>query len=110
MAREVSQTGGNIEKVYYCPHKPEDKCDCRKPKAGLLLKAARAFAFNPKKSYLVGDKISDIEAGHSLGCTTIIIKNGENRGNSKNEIQADYTASDLSEAVDLILKLDSTQF
>ena len=109
MVRKVSQAGGKIEAVYYCPHKPEDKCDCRKPKAGLLLKAAGDFAFNPKKSYLVGDKISDIEAGQCLGCTTIIIKNGENRGNSKNEIQADYTASDLSEAVDLILQLDSTE-
>jgi len=109
MVREASQTGGKIEAVYYCPHKPEDKCDCRKPKAGLLLKAARDFAFNPKKSYLVGDKISDIEAGHHLGCTTIIIKNGENRGNSMGKNRADYTASDLSEAVDLILQLNSAQ-
>lgn len=101
MVREISQTGGRIEAVYYCPHKSEDKCDCRKPKAGLLLKAARDFAFNLKKSYLVGDKISDIEAGHRLGCTTIMIKNGENG--------ADYTASDLAEAVDLILQLDSTE-
>lgn len=109
MAREVSQVGGKIERVYYCPHKPEDKCDCRKPKAGLLLKAARDFAFNPKKSYLVGDKISDIEAGHRLGCTTIMIKNGENRGNSTGKNRADYTVSDLAEAVDLILQLDSTE-
>lgn len=109
MARDVSQAGGKIERVYYCPHKPEDKCNCRKPKAGLLLKAARDFAFNPKKSYLVGDKISDIEAGHRLGCTTIIINTGENRGNSMGQNRADYTVSDLSEAVDLILQIDSTK-
>ncbi len=109
MLREVSQTGGKIEAVYYCPHRSEDKCDCRKPKAGLLLKAARDFAFNPKKSYLVGDKISDIEAGHRLGCTTIMIKNGENRGNSMSKNRADYTVSDLAEGVDLILQLNSAQ-
>ena len=74
-----------------------------------MLKAARDFAFNPKRSYLVGDKISDIEAGHRLGCTTIMIKNGENRGNSMGKNRADYTVSDLAEAVDLILQLDSTQ-
>lgn len=109
MIKEVSQTGGKIERVYYCPHKPEDKCDCRKPKAGLLLKAARNFVFNPKKSYLVGDKISDIEAGHRLGCATIMIKNGENRGNSISNNRADYTVSHLAEAVDLILQLDSAE-
>ncbi len=108
MVKEVSQAGGNIEAVYCCPHKPEDKCDCRKPKAGLLQKAARDFAFNPKKSYLVGDKISDIEAGQRMGCTTIMIKNDGNRGNSISKNRADYTVSDLAEAVDLILKLDST--
>ncbi len=109
MVREISQAGGKIERVYYCPHKSEDKCDCRKPKAGLLLKAARDFAFNPKKSYLVGDKISDIEAGHRLGCTTIMIKNGENRDNTTGRNRADYTVSNLTEAVDLILQLDSAQ-
>ncbi len=107
MTKSVSQTGGKIEAVYYCPHKPEDKCDYRKPKAGLLLKAAKDFAFNPKKSYLVGDKISDIETGQRVGCTTIMIKNGENRGDTTGKNRADYTASDLAEAVDLILKLDS---
>jgi len=50
-----------------------------------------------------------IEAGHRLGCTTIMIKNGENRGNTKNENRADYTALNLAEAVDLILHLDSAE-
>lgn len=108
MVREVSQIGGKIERVYYCPHKPEDGCSCRKPKPGLLLKAARDFAFNLKTSYLVGDKISDIEAGQRAGCTTIIIKNGEDRGDSMGKNRADYTASNLSEAVDLILQLGFT--
>lgn len=107
MTKSVSEAGGRIERVYYCPHKPEDGCDCRKPKPGLFFQAARDFSIDLKKSYLIGDKISDIEAGHSVGCTTIMIKNGENTGNTKGESRADYTASDLSEAVDLILKLDS---
>jgi len=107
MMREVSQTGGKIERIYYCPHRPEDGCDCRKPKPGLFLQAARDFSIDLKKSYLIGDKISDIEAGHSLGCITIMIKKGENKGGTTSKIRADYTASDLSEAVALILKLDS---
>lgn len=109
MMREVSQAGGKIERIYYCPHRPEDGCDCRKPKPGLFLQAARDFSIDLKKSYLIGDKISDIEAGHGVGCITIMIKNGENTGNSISKNRADYTASDLAEAVDLILKLDSAQ-
>jgi len=106
----VHQAGGRIEKVYYCPHKPEDDCNCRKPEPGLLLKAAKDFALDLKSSYLVGDSLSDMEAGRRVGCTTIMVKDkktGGVRNLLRGKSRPDYIVSDLSAAVDLILKLDS---
>jgi len=113
MMRGVRQAGGKIEKVYYCPHRPEDDCNCRKPKPGLLLKAAKDFALDLKSSYFVGDSLSDMEAGRHVGCTTIMVKNDKKTGSVRNllrdKTRPDYIVSDLSEAVDLILKLDSAE-
>ena len=113
MMRGVHQAGGKIERVYYCPHRPEDGCNCRKPMPGLLLKAAEDFALDLRSSYLVGDSLSDMEVGHHVGCTTIMVKNGKKASGVKSLIRGksrpDYIVSDLSEAVGLILKLDSAE-
>ena len=57
-----------INKIYFCPHRPEDLCECRKPKPGLILKAAGELGINISVSAMVGDKISDVEAGVNAGC------------------------------------------
>lgn len=62
-----------IEKVYTCYHDNADGCECRKPKPGLLLQAAREYAIDLNNSYMVGDRWSDIEAGNAAGCKTIYI-------------------------------------
>lgn len=107
MMRGASQTGGRIERAYYCPHRPESNSNCRKPKPGLLLEAANDFAIDLKGSYLVGDKLSDIEAGHRVGCTTIMVNPDKTKDLPKDKSYPDYIVSDLSEAVELILRLDS---
>jgi D-glycero-D-manno-heptose 1,7-bisphosphate phosphatase len=56
-----------IKKIYYCPHLPEDKCFCRKPLPGMIKKASKEFNINLKKSILIGDQKSDIEAGLNSG-------------------------------------------
>lgn len=113
MEKEITQTGGKIEKIYYCPHKPEDGCSCRKPEPGLLLAAAKDFKLDFKSSYFIGDMITDIEMGHKVGCRTIMVKTGKGSSQLANrvnwKIKPHYIVSDLSEAVDLILKLDSTE-
>lgn len=113
MGEEIAETGGKIEKVYYCPHKPEDGCSCRKPEPGLLLQAAEDLKLDLRTSYLVGDAITDIEMGHTVGSRTIMVKTGKglNELADKNrwKIRPDYIAQDLSEAVDLILELDSAE-
>ncbi|HDX8137108.1 TPA: D-glycero-beta-D-manno-heptose 1,7-bisphosphate 7-phosphatase [Campylobacter fetus] len=56
-----------IKKVYYCPHSPEENCDCRKPKPGMILKALSEFDINLKNSIMIGDKNSDMLAANSAG-------------------------------------------
>ncbi|MBN2824292.1 MAG: HAD family hydrolase, partial [Campylobacterales bacterium] len=69
MVKAFAKEGIDIAKVYYCPHHPDftGACDCRKPKAGMILEAQKAFDIDLANSFLVGDKMSDIEAGQNAG-------------------------------------------
>lgn len=64
----------NIDRFYFCPHRPNEKCDCRKPKAGLLIQAIEDYSINPSKSWMIGDCLTDIQAGEKVGCKTILLK------------------------------------
>lgn len=78
MLDEFTKNGVFIDKVYFCPHSPEENCECRKPKAGMILQGLKEFDINPQNSILIGDKISDIEAANAanLGCAYQIGKDG----------------------------------
>jgi D-glycero-D-manno-heptose 1,7-bisphosphate phosphatase len=65
-----------LDAIRVCPHTREDRCDCRKPAPGLLLKAAEEFGIDLGRSYMVGDRASDVEAGKAAGCRTIFIDLG----------------------------------
>ena len=76
----VASAGARLDGVYYCLHHPESKvkslrvrCACRKPRIGLLTRAARELGLDLQRSYLVGDGLSDVEAGFRAGCRTIFI-------------------------------------
>jgi histidinol-phosphate phosphatase family protein len=71
MLNELNKAGARIDAIYYCPHHPEDNCDCRKPKPGLILRAAHDFYIDLKNSWMVGDSDTDLEAGSAAGCKTI---------------------------------------
>ena len=92
-----------IEKTYYCPHKPEDNCECRKPKTKFLKYAKREFKIDLKKSFVIGDRKSDVEMGNAAGCKTILVLTGHGI-KSKNEVKPDYFAEDLVDAAKWILK------
>lgn len=70
MMKEVKEFGAKIDRVYYCIHKKEDNCMCRKPKPGLILRAAKDFDIDLSQSYMIGDSDTDIEAGRFAGCVT----------------------------------------
>jgi D-glycero-D-manno-heptose 1,7-bisphosphate phosphatase len=76
MHSQIARTGGRIDRIYSCPHAPEERCDCRKPRPGLLLRAARDLGIDPRRSVMVGDAATDIRAGKQLGCHTILVRTG----------------------------------
>lgn len=65
MIEEFSQKGILISKVFYCPHKPEDQCNCRKPKIGMIEQALEEFNIDLEHSWMIGDKQSDIDLAHN---------------------------------------------
>lgn len=65
MVNEFEKNGVKIDKIYFCPHDETQNCVCRKPKPGMILRAINEFDIDTKKSFLIGDKLSDIEAGFS---------------------------------------------
>jgi len=65
--REIENRGGRIDGVFVCPHTPDDGCPCRKPKPGLLLEAAARLDLDLPRSVLIGDALSDIQAGRAAG-------------------------------------------
>ena len=83
---EIVKAGGRIDGVFMCPHRPEDNCPCRKPKPGLLIQAAKALSIDLKRSVLIGDAISDIQAGQNAGVAkTILVLTGRGRSQLKNQ-------------------------
>ena len=67
----------SFKKILFCPHKPISNCECRKPKIGLINKYLPDYDFNPKESWMIGDKESDIGFGLNLGLSTILISNND---------------------------------
>ena len=74
MIDEFKKQGIYVLNVYYCPHKPDDNCDCRKPKPGLFIKAIKDLNADLDKSVAIGDKISDLEAAHAAGIKNLVFK------------------------------------
>ena len=113
MKEHLAKEGAYIDDIYYCPHHPEAKieryrvdCNCRKPKPGMLMRAQKELNIDLKHSFMVGDKSSDIEAGKRAGCKTIMVKTGYGAGELKsNQIECNYVANDLYDAVEHILYL-----
>lgn len=76
MGRELEQLGGRIEAFYFCPHTDEDACECRKPRPGLLHRAAQDLGLDMARCFFVGDTASDMEAGRAAGCRVLAVTSG----------------------------------
>lgn len=112
----LAKAGAHIDGIYYCPHHPEakeeefrKKCDCRKPRIGMLLRAAEEMDLDLSSSFLVGDRWSDIKCAERAGCDSVLVLTGYGRGDYQyigptQQIQPSYVAENLSEAVEWILK------
>ncbi len=77
MQKMLADLGGNIDYIAYCPHGPDDNCNCRKPKPGMLLSIADKFSTSPKSVVFVGDTFSDMKAAEAAGMTFVLVKTGK---------------------------------
>ncbi len=102
MVDELSHSGAVLDAIYYCPHHPDDGCECRKPKTALFRQAAHELDIEFGRSFVVGDASIDIEAGKTLGCKTILLT--ANPKQDDKPTQSDYTANNLIKAAQWILK------
>jgi len=104
----LEMEGVHVDGFYICPHKPEDDCACRKPRLGLLQKAAGELGFNLANSIVIGDKACDIEMGRMAGALTFLVRTGYG-AQFENEVAADYVVDDLAAAAQAIGRLSRTQ-
>lgn len=88
-----------IDKIYCCYHDDKDNCECRKPKPGMILQAAKEFDIDLKKSWVIGDRSKDIEAGIAAGCKTIFVDYGyKEKLNCKPSVVIKYIEGEFYES------------
>jgi D-glycero-D-manno-heptose 1,7-bisphosphate phosphatase len=110
MEEDVRSHGGRIDDIFYCPHIPEDGCDCRKPKPGLIFSAREAYSIDLASSIMIGDSVRDIACARNAGCgKAILVKTGygikTEKRLSRQGISADFIADDLYGAVEWINRI-----
>ena len=110
LAELLESHGARLDGFYWCPHAPHDGCDCRKPAAGMLHRAAREHDIDLSRSWMVGDILHDVEAGHRAGCRAVLIDNGnETEWDLAGLRRPDFLAADLAEAAALICASASSE-
>ena len=115
MEKQLAQKGAVLDGIYFCPHHPEAKeekyrqnCQCRKPKPGMMLQAANELGLDLARSYLVGDRWSDLKAAAACGAKGVLVLTGYGRGDleyigPRQTIQPHFVAEDLEQAAAWIL-------
>ncbi len=111
MLDELTESGVKISGVYYCVHLSQDNCSCKKPKTGLVDMAISSIRNKGQdlelpRSYFIGDSLIDIEAAKASSLKNILVFSGKEKPENENNWlnPPDFTAANLSEAVDLIIK------
>lgn len=105
LRRELRAQEVELDAVYFCPHRPEADCDCRKPRAGLLRQAALNLNLALRRSAVIGDKRLDVETGHGVGALGILVRTGygrdeEERAEPSGKRGPDFVAEDLGQAAE----------
>ncbi len=104
LAEQLAAAGTAIDATYWCPHRPEDACPCRKPATGLIERACQQFDVDLTRSWVVGDKPCDVELARHAGCRAVLVQS-DTGTESRDEIDPEVpVARDLAAAVDYILR------
>ena len=103
MSDLLEARGVRLNGIYFCPHTPEDDCQCRKPRRGLMELAAKEQGFEPRACFVVGDKACDIELGEKVGGTTFLVSTGYGVQVAEDgTANPDFTVEGLPEAAQVI--------
>lgn len=100
-----AERGIRFDGIYYCLHGKQVGCDCRKPRIGLFKKAAKDFKIDREKSYFIGDKLSDVEAGKEFGVSVIMLRTGHGAMEEKliTMLKPDFLVDAFADAIKIIL-------
>lgn len=99
----------DVAGIYFCPHAPDDGCECRKPATGLVQQAVSDYGFQPEQGFVVGDRRSDIQLGQAIGATTFLVTQGYGQDFVNDpETQPDFIVDTLEEAAVIIEKMTAT--
>ena len=104
----LAAEGGYIDSIYFCPHGPDDHCDCRKPKAGLLQQILNDYTVDPDATIAIGDSLRDLQAAQAVGISSLLVRTGKGKKTEaqlgKDKVLAATPVFDnLSDAVDALL-------
>lgn len=103
LKNELAKDDALIDAVYYCPHHPDEGCECRKPRPGMIERAKSEYDLDLSSSFIVGDTINDLETGYIVGCKTALVLTGYGERELNNQdswnVQPDFIAQDLLDAV-----------
>lgn len=98
--------GIQLDDIYVCPHHPSDGCTCRKPRTALLERAAQEHGFNPRDTFVIGDKAIDIKLGRQVGATTLLVRTGYGaQVAAQTAATWDYLVDDLASAAAVIERI-----
>lgn len=106
LLRELAAVGGYIEEIFFCPHHPEDNCQCRKPKPGLFFRIEEKYGVNLKDVFFIGDSLVDMQAAKNSGCKPILVLTGNGKKTLMQNPDLSHIAcfADLAAAVDHIVQ------
>ncbi len=120
LVKLLNAENAHLDAIYFCPHHPDygeppyrTLCDCRKPNTGMLKQAEAEFNIDLKKSFIIGDKIIDIQMAHAVGAKSILVLTGYGKNQieiiKSQNIYVDYIAENLHDAMQFLKKLINNQ-
>jgi D-glycero-D-manno-heptose 1,7-bisphosphate phosphatase len=115
MNQQLMTHGARLDAVFFCPHTPEDQCDCRKPKPGMMLDIGRRYGVDLSRVPMVGDTLRDLQAAHAAGCEPHLVLSGraaDLHGEALQQLLAQVPSAQVHESlmafVDFLLHRDHT--
>jgi histidinol-phosphate phosphatase family protein len=107
MRKDLADFGAAVDGIYHCPHRPDEGCECRKPKPSMVVRAVSEMGLDLKRSYTVGDRLLDVQLGRNSGTKAILVREHTPLEElSEAERLADHVSQNLTAAVDWILLIE----